>query len=116
SQRLSRLVGRARATEMLMLAERLSASQAAEIGLVNRVGADDGETLRIARELAENLAQRAPIALAAVKKAINEGLDGDLPAGLAVEREAVLRALQSEDAVEGVNAFLSKRDPKWEGR
>jgi enoyl-CoA hydratase len=116
TQRLTRLVGRARATEMLMLGQRLTANEALGAGLVNQVGRDDTETLRLARELATGLASRAPIALAAVKKAINDGVDGDLPLGLSVEREAVLGALQSDDAAEGVSAFLAKRNPEWRGR
>ena len=116
SQRLARLIGRAKATEMLMLGERLSARQAYEVGLVNRVGESDDETLAIARDLAGRLAAQAPLAIKLIKRALNDGVDGDLVRGLAVEREAMIEAYLSEDADEGVAAFLEKRAPKWEGR
>ncbi|HSG78718.1 MAG TPA: enoyl-CoA hydratase/isomerase family protein [Acidimicrobiia bacterium] len=116
TQRLTRLVGRAKATEMLMLGERLSAREAEAIGLVNRVGETDEETLEIARGLAGRLAGQAPVAIRLIKRALNEGVDGDLVRGLAVEREAMIEAYLSADADEGVAAFLEKRDPEWEGR
>jgi enoyl-CoA hydratase len=116
SQRLARLIGRAKASEILMLGERLSAREAAAVGLVNRVGQSDEETLSIARDLANRLAAQAPVAIKAAKRALNEGVDGDLVRGLAVEREAVIETLQTEDAEEGVRAFLEKRPPEWKGR
>jgi len=115
SQRLARLVGRGAATEMLMLGSRLTATEARAIGLVHRVGADDGETLSLARELATRLAAQAPAAIRAVKRALNDGVDGDLVGGLAVEREAVVDVLQTKDAEEGVAAFLEKREARWTG-
>ncbi len=116
TQRLTRLVGRARAAEMLMLGDRLSAREAEAIGLVNRVGETDEETLEIAAGLARRLAAQAPVAIRLIKKALNDGADGDLVRGLAVEREAMIEAYLSADADEGVAAFLEKREPKWEGR
>ncbi len=116
SQRLARLIGRGRATAMLMLGERLSAQEAHAVGLVSEVGATDEETLSIARDLARRLASQAPAAIRAVKRALNDGVDGDLVGGLAIEREAVLEVLQTEDAEEGVAAFLEKRQPEWKGR
>ena len=115
SQRLARLVGRQAATEMLMLGSLLSATEAKEIGLVGRVGADDADTLAQARQLAAELATKAPVAIKMIKRALNDGVDGDLTAGLAVEREAVIEALGTADAAEGVAAFLEKRDPEWRG-
>ena len=115
SQRLSRLVGRQTATEMLMLGTLLSASEAEQIGLIGRVGIDDEETLAQARELASRLASKAPVALRLIKRTLNDGVDGTLPAGLAVEREAIIEALGTADAEEGVAAFLDKRDPQWKG-
>ncbi len=50
-----------------------------------------------------------------IKRALNDGVDGNLTAGLAVEREAVIEALGTKDAAEGVTAFLEKRDPEWRG-
>ncbi len=99
-----------------MFGDRLSAREAASIGLVNRVGETDEETLDTARELAHRLAGQAPVAIRLIKRALNEGVDGDLVQGLAVEREAMIEAYLSADADEGVAAFLEKRDPEWEGR
>lgn len=115
SQRLARLIGRAAATEMLMLGSMLTARQAQSIGLVHRVGESDEETLQQAQDLAAELATKAPLAIKMIKRALNDGVDGDLTAGLAVEREAVIEALGTADAEEGVAAFLEKRDPDWQG-
>ena len=115
SQRLARLVGRGVATEMLMLGKLLSAAEALDVGLVHRVGDSREDTIEQARELAVELATKAPIAIKGIKRALNDGVDGTLTAGLAVEREAVIEALGTKDAEEGVAAFLEKRDPEWRG-
>ena len=115
TQRLPRLVGRAVATEMLMLGRRLSAKEAEAVGLITRVGATEEETMQIAGDLAAQLAKQAPLAVRAIKRALNDGFDSDLTLGLAVEREGVIEVLDTQDAREGVQAFLSKRDPNWEG-
>jgi enoyl-CoA hydratase len=115
SQRLARLIGRGPATEMLMLGSLLSAAEAHAVGLVGRVGESDDDTLAQARELAAELASKAPLAIKMIKRALNDGVDGDLTAGLAVEREAVIEVLGSADAEEGVAAFLEKRRANWKG-
>ncbi len=116
TQRLARLIGRAKATEILLLGRRLDAEQAAAVGLVTEACADRDATLARAKELAAELASKAPVAMRLAKKALNDGVDGDLPAGLAVERDAVIEVLGTRDAEEGVAAFLEKREPRWEGR
>lgn len=115
TQRLARLIGRARATEMLMLGRRLDGHQALEAGLVTEVLPDRDATDRRAQELARELAAQAPVSLRLIKRALNDGVDGDLPRGLAVEREAVVEVLATADAAEGTEAFLDKRPPRWEG-
>ena len=115
SQRLARLIGRAAATEMLMLGTLLSATEARDVGLVGRVGDSNDDTMAQAQKLAGKLAAKAPVAIKMIKRALNDGVDGDLTAGLAVEREAVIEALGTADAEEGVAAFLEKRDPQWRG-
>jgi enoyl-CoA hydratase len=115
SQRLARLVGRSVATEMLMLGKILSAAEAQDVGLIHRVGDSPDDTVEQARELALELSKKAPIAIKGIKRALNDGVDGTLTAGLAVEREAVIEALGTKDAEEGVAAFLEKRDPEWRG-
>lgn len=116
TQRLARLVGRAVATELLMLGRRLDADAAEKIGLVHEACDDAASTRQRAGELASDLADLPPVAVRAVKRALNDGVDGDLPAGLAVEREAVIEVLGTEDAREGAAAFLEKRDPVFRGR
>jgi enoyl-CoA hydratase len=116
TQRLSRLLGRARATELLMLGSRLDADEAAAVGLVHSAHDDADKTMQAAQDLARRLAKQAPVALRGIKRALNDGLDGDLARGLGVEREAVIEALDTADAREGVAAFLAKREPRFEGR
>ena len=116
TQRLARLVGRAAATELLMLGTRLDADRAERIGLVHEACDDPAATRTRAAELAADLAARAPVAIRALKRALNDGLDGDLPAGLAVEREAVIEVLGTADAQEGATAFIEKREPRFRGR
>jgi enoyl-CoA hydratase len=115
TQRLPRLIGRGPALEMLLTGDPVGAARALECGLVTRVVA--AERLREeALELARVLAQRPPLAVAATKRAVHSGLDGSLEAGLAVEQEEFTRLLGTDDAREGVLAFLEKRPPTWRGR
>lgn len=116
TQRLARLVGRGEATRMLMLGIRLDADEALRVGLITEVASDAEAALARGRELAQQLATMPPVAIRLIKRALNDGVDGDLTAGLAVEREAVIEALATEDAREGPRAFLEKRSPRFEGR
>jgi enoyl-CoA hydratase/carnithine racemase len=115
TQRLPRLVGRGPALEMLLTGDPIDAARALSCGLVTRVvpGARLGEE---ALALAGLLAQRPPLAVAAVKRAVHQGADGSLTGGLRLEREEFARVLGSEDAREGFSAFLEKRPPTWRGR
>jgi enoyl-CoA hydratase len=110
TQRLARLVGRAHATRLMMLAERLDADGAAAIGLVT-AACDDAraEALACARRLADMPAS----ALRLIKHALNDGIDGDLPRGLAVERAAAVEALLAPEAREGIAAFVEKRPARF---
>jgi enoyl-CoA hydratase/carnithine racemase len=83
------------------------------VGLVNRSCADAESALAEGRALATRLAGQSPTATRLIKRALNDGADGDLVRGLAVEREAVIEALSSPDAVEGFTAFLEKRPPQY---
>jgi enoyl-CoA hydratase len=116
TQRLARLIGRAEATRMLMLGARLDADEAFRVGLITEVAPSAEEAFNRGRELAQELAKMPPVALRLVKRALNDGVDGDLLAGLAVEREAVIEVLATDDAREGPRAFLEKRAPRFEGR
>lgn len=112
--RLTRWVGRAHAKEILMTGDPLSGVEAHRIGLINRVVPAD-RVLDEALELAQLLASRSPVALGAVKRAVNQGSEMTLDQGMdyAVQEFALLFA--SDDQKEGMNAFLEKRLPKFLG-
>jgi 2-(1,2-epoxy-1,2-dihydrophenyl)acetyl-CoA isomerase len=108
-------VGLARATEMAMLGERISARQALEWGLINRVTADD-EFEDAVGELAARLAAGPTAAYGAAKRQLNEWLFGRIDAQLELEASLQQQAAASLDFREGVQAFLEKRRPAFEGR
>jgi len=112
TQRLPRLVGPAKALELNLLGEPISAEAAFEHGLVNRV-VDDHELFDTALSWARKAAGQAPIALAQIKR-VSAG--ADLDAGLAAEVDGFIEAFTSDDAREGIGAFIEKRKPQWRGR
>lgn len=111
--RLPQLVGPAVAKELIFTARKLTAAEAKEIGLVNRVVPRD-QLLPTAREMAERIAAQGPLAVRAAKRAINGGLA--LGTGLALEWEAYQSILPTEDRQEGLRAFAEKRPPVYRGR
>jgi enoyl-CoA hydratase len=115
TQRLPRVVGAARAKEMILTGRVLTATEAEAIGLVNRV-VPAGEAVTAAGELGGEIAERGPIAVREAKRLINDALDRDIAAGLQAEFEASERIFASEDMVEGARAFFEKRDPDYKGR
>jgi len=115
TQRLLRLVGAARAKELCMLGERISAEQAAQWGLIDHVYENDSFEQEV-KAFAEKLASRAPVAVRFTKQIINAGADCSLDAALLLEREAFGVLFTTEDMLEGVNAFLSKKKPEFKGR
>ena len=108
-------MGTGRALEMLLTGEPIDAAQALECGLVTRV-VPPADLRQEALALATLLARRPPLAVAAIKRAVHGGRDGTLEDGLRREREEFVRVLDSEDAREGLSAFLEKRPPTWRGR
>jgi enoyl-CoA hydratase/3-hydroxyacyl-CoA dehydrogenase len=112
TQRLPRLVGSAKAFEMNATGVTVSADDAYEHGLVNRVVADH-ELFDTALQWARKLAGQAPVAVRLIKQV---SAHGDLDAGLAAERDAFLEAFTSADAREGISAFLGRRTPKFQGK
>ncbi len=112
TQRLPRLVGANWATRMILLGERLDASTALAIGLVDRV-VDDGRALTTAREWAAEARLASPGASAACKRLIGQSAHGNLRDGLADEREAFADLFGTIDQQEGVRAFFEKRSARW---
>jgi enoyl-CoA hydratase/carnithine racemase len=115
TQRLPRLVGEARAKEMILLGRRIKAARAKEIGLVNEVVPRDQLRAAVDALLAE-LALCAPLSVAAAKSAIERGHGRRLDDGLAIERECYEVTLFSEDRDEGLAAFAAGRPPRYQGR
>ena len=115
TQRLPRLIGRTAAIELLLTGDPVDAARALELGLVSRV-VEPEALLTTAREVAGRYAAQAPLALAATKRAVAEGLDRPLAEGLEAERREFVGLFTSADAAEGITAFLEKRPPAWTGR
>jgi len=111
TQRLPRLVGPAKALEMNTTGETISAEEAFEYGLANRLCADH-ELFDEAMAWARNYARQAPLALELIKQA---SFNADLDEGIAAEKQAFVTAFSSEDAREGIGAFVERRTPRFKG-
>jgi len=112
TQRLARLVGEGKALEMNLLGEPITAAQAYEIGLANEVVLDH-ELFDTALAWARKLGGQAPVAVEQIK---NVSAKGDLDEGIEAEKGGFASAFSSDDAREGISAFLGKRKPKWQGK
>ena len=115
TQRLTRTVGRAHALDIILRARKISAEEAFRIGLVNDVCPPE-ELLDRAHALACELAEKPPIAVAGILKAVIEGASLSLKEGLALEYKAVEATSGTQDATEGIMAFLEKRKPVFRGK
>ena len=115
TQRLSRLLGRARAKELIFTGDMIDAAKAKEIGLVLDV-IPLPNLLGHARAALERIAKKGPLAIRRAKEAIDRGADLELADGLAVEREVFSDLFASADRREGMKAFLEKRPPVFTGR
>ncbi len=115
TQRLPRLVGPGIAKELIFSARRIGAEEARMINLVNRV-VPQGEALSTAKELAGEIAANGPIAVRHAKSAANRSLDVDLISGLEYETDQFAMLFGTDDAKEGMGAFIEKRKPGFEGR
>ena len=115
TQRLTLAVGKAIAMEMVLNNRTLSAAEAAQFGLVNRVVPIE-TYLDEAIALAEQIAGQAPMAVWAGKQAVNAVFEGSLTDGLAAEQELFYRLFSTMDQKEGMHAFIEKRKPDWKGK
>jgi enoyl-CoA hydratase len=115
SQRLLRRIGIGRTRQLIYTGDPIGAEQAQAWGLCNEV-TPPAELLPRARVLAERIASRAPLAVAAAKRAIRLGEDLPLDRALMLEQETFAALFASEDQKEGMRAFLEKRPAKWQGR
>ena len=115
TQRLPRLVGKSRGKMLIMTGDMVSAKEALEIGLCDRVTSPE-ELIPEAEALANKIMKKAPLAIGAAKKVINIGYDLDMKAATALEIEGFTGPFASEDKREGMTAFLSKREPNFKGK
>ncbi|HLM91212.1 MAG TPA: enoyl-CoA hydratase-related protein [Thermoplasmata archaeon] len=116
TQRLPRAVGVPKAKELMFTGAMIPATEALRIGLVNKV-VPAGQELRAARDLAHTIAQKAPKAVQAAKRAITEGLTKPLAEGIEIEAQLFAsEVLPSEDLGEGIMAFAERRPPKFQGK
>lgn len=115
TQRMSRLIGRTKALEFMMLGTQVPAAECLALGLVNRL-TKEGETLADAKALARQIARRPPVATRMLIEALDDGLGEPIDTALEIETRAFLRTLSTEDAAEGIQAFFAKREPEFKGK
>ncbi len=115
TQRLPRLIGEAKAKELMFTGDFIPAQEALRIGLVNSV-VPQAEVLNAALELAGKIAQRPGVALNLIKQCVDRGLQMTLEEGLRLECDLFDRVFLTEDVREGVSAFIEKRDPRFSHR
>lgn len=115
TQRLQRIVGFQKAKELVYSGRQVGAEEAAEIGYADKVAPAD-ELLDLALADASEWATKATVAIAAAKRALAAGLGHDVDKGMSVEMEQFNRTFATEDAIEGVNAFVEKREADFSGR
>jgi enoyl-CoA hydratase len=115
TQRITRILGLGKTKELVFTGEMITAEEALRIGLVERV-VPHGEIMSEAKKLAGAIAKRGPIAVRLSKTAINAGSEMDLQKALLLEKTLVSLCFDSQDRIEGMKAFLEKREPSFTGR
>jgi enoyl-CoA hydratase len=115
TQRLPRLVGRAKAKELIFTGDMIDAAEAHRIGLVNSVHKPE-ELMDAAKKLAAQIAANGEIAVALCKRAVNNGIEVDLKSGCAIEAEVFGLCFSTEDQKEGMKAFIEKRPAQFKRR
>lgn len=115
TQRLSRLIGRARAKELIFTGDLVKAELAARVGIVNRLFEPD-QLIPESENTLKKILNKGPVAVRLAKRVINEGADLPLASGLMLEQTQFPLVFATEDRVEGVSAFLDKKKPEFKGR
>ncbi|MBP3966203.1 enoyl-CoA hydratase-related protein [Paenibacillus lignilyticus] len=115
TQRLPRLIGPAKAKELILTARRITAEQAHKLGLLTDVAENEEQLQSRCAATAEELLANAPLAVYQAKRAIDQGLDLDLPSGLALETSAYEALIPTRDRLEALEAFRAKRPPQFTG-
>lgn len=114
TQRLARLIGPGKAKQMIFSAEPLNGEEAYRIGLVEVLA--EGDVMAAAKEWANKILKRGPLAVQAAKRAVNQGMETTVEEGLKIEASQFGSICDSEDKNEGVAAFLEKRKPNFQGK
>ena len=115
TQRLPRIIGRAKAKELIFMARRIDADECLAIGLANQVVAPEA-LLAEAGALAAAIVKNGPVALKAAKRAIDRGMEMDLTSALVLENTCYEMTIPTEDRIEGLTAFREKRKPIYKGK
>ncbi|WP_251554209.1 enoyl-CoA hydratase/isomerase family protein [Neobacillus muris] len=115
TQRLPRLIGRRRAVELMLSGERISAQKALGYGMINRVVPHE-DLMDEAIEWAARLAEGPPLAMKGILDSVNRGSDLPITEGTSIELEHIMAVRGSEDAIEGVTAFFTKRKAEFKGK
>ncbi|MEX1312848.1 MAG: enoyl-CoA hydratase-related protein [Desulfotignum sp.] len=115
TQRLPRIIGVAKAKELIFTGRRVDAKEALDIGLVNAVAPPE-KLMHTCLDMAAMIAETGPIAVEMAKYAIDKGIETDLATGLAIESNAYRVTIPTEDRIEGLTAFREKRKPVYKGR
>ncbi|MGA9347220.1 MAG: enoyl-CoA hydratase-related protein [Anaerolineae bacterium] len=115
TQRLPRIVGKGRALEMILTGDHITAQEAYRIGLVNKV-VPTGRVLKEATGLAKRIISKSALPIAAIIRAVNQGLEQSLEEGLETESQQFVSLQGSEDMEEGLKAFLEKRKPQFKDK
>ncbi|MFD1019207.1 enoyl-CoA hydratase-related protein [Thalassobacillus hwangdonensis] len=115
TQRLPRLIGEAKAKELILTAEKMTAAEALEYGVLNRVETSSN-LMGACVQIANRILKQGPVAVQQAKFAINQGMNVDLQTGLAVEAKAYEITIPTEDRIEALEAFSEKREPVFKGK
>lgn len=115
TQRLPRAVGKAKAMEIILTGDYITAEYAHQIGLINKV-CPEGQYLESALEIARKISDLPPLAVRLAKESVNKAFNSSLSDGLTFERKNYYITFSSEDQKEGIKAFLEKRKPNYTGR